>query len=125
MRDISKINEQLKNREGLFPCFIILPFFREQYSWWSIKGVRRKLGKLEKQGLVSLPPLTEIEYRHLAAFLPELPKPARRDFKSMFKWQDLNQDFYTCLKENEHKRYRDVIPKFSEILQARWLQKSL
>lgn len=121
LEDIAQVNARFAGKRELAPCFIILPLYQEQYSWWSIRSVRRKLRKLEARGLVNLPPLTEIEYRHLAAFLPELPKPARRDFKTLFSWEDINQDFYQCLKEDEVKRYRDVIPKFTEILQQRWL----
>jgi hypothetical protein len=117
MVDITTLNAELSDQANIAPCIIIVPFYRGDFNWLAAKIAQFQIHKLQKRGLVQLPQLSDLSVHHLRAFSDELPSKAREDFKSAFKDDDINQDFYQCMKENDAKKYRDIKPDFERILQ--------
>lgn len=119
LNGINILNTELSEQKNLAPCMIIVPFYRDQFSWLAAKITQFQISNLQKIGAVQLPKLGELSGYHLSAFVPELPKKARINFEEKFNTNDLNQEFYKCMKENEAKKYRDIKPDFEQILQKR------
>lgn len=121
--DINTLNIELCDQASLAQCIIIVPFYRDQFSWLGATIAKFQMRNLKKRGLVELPKLGEVSSYHLSVFIPDLPKNARKDFESKFDTTDINQDFYRCMKENKTKKYREIKPEFEQILQNRTHQK--
>lgn len=116
---INTLNNELSEQKNIAPCIIMVPFYREQFTWFAAKIAQLQISNMHKEGAIQLPKLGELSSYDLSAFVPELPKKARINFEEKFDTNDLNQEFYKCMKENEAKKYRDIKPDFEQILQKR------